>query len=171
MKLLHRHFIFSICFVLTQSTFAQSLTIRLTDTSNSPVIGATLRLIERTDSTKRSFNVTDTSGSAKFNIKYEKQYRLEATSIGFKPLQKNLSPIANATVFTFLMEADKRTLNEVVVTAPKPLMIQEDDKTVVDPEPIAATSTNAMEIMEKIPGFLWIRMAIFTSIAPRPPRF
>ncbi|AXE16738.1 TonB-dependent receptor [Runella rosea] len=152
MKLLHRHFIFFICFVLTQSTFAQSLTIRLTDTSNSPVIGATLRLIERADSTKRLFNVTDTSGLAKFNIKYEKQYRLEATSIGFQTLQKNLSPTPNTAVFTFVMEADKRTLNEVVVTAPKPLMIQEDDKTVVDPEPIAATSTNAMEIMEKIPG-------------------
>jgi hypothetical protein len=31
-------------------------------------------------------------------------------------------------------------------------MRQEDDKTIVDPENLAASSTNAYEIMEKIPG-------------------
>ncbi|WP_428660246.1 outer membrane beta-barrel protein [Runella sp.] len=152
MKISRLHFILFICFVLTHSAFSQTLTIRLTDTSNNPVIGATLRLTERADSTKRLFNVADTSGLAKFSIKSEKQYLLEATSIGFKTLRKSLSPTGGSNAFTFVMEADKRTLNEVVVTAPKPLMLQEDDKTIVDPEPLAATSTNAMEILEKIPG-------------------
>ena len=31
-------------------------------------------------------------------------------------------------------------------------MRQEDDKTIVDPEPLANTSTNALEVMEKTPG-------------------
>lgn len=152
MKLSTLHFIFFCCFILTRSSVAQTLTIRLTDTSNSPVIGATLRLSERADSTKRQFSVADTSGLAKFTVKAEKQYVLEATSIGYKPLRKSLSLTDGKTTLAFVMEADKRTLNEVVITAPKPLMTQEDDKTVVDPEPIAATSTNAMEIIEKIPG-------------------
>jgi hypothetical protein len=43
-------------------------------------------------------------------------------------------------------------LKEVVVTSTKPLIRQEDDKSVVDPEPLAAASTNAYETMEKIPG-------------------
>lgn len=144
-------FLFS--FVSTFS-FAQTkfITIRLTDAANNPVIGATLRLSERADSTKKLYNIADTSGVAKFSIIYEKQYALEASSIGFKTLKKEISPTTGLTPFVFVMEADKRTLNEVVVTAPKPLMRQEDDKTVVDPEPIAAISTSAMEIMEKIPG-------------------
>lgn len=152
MKISHHHFILFFCFVLTHSAYAQTLTIRLTDTANAPVIGATLRLTERADSTKRLFGVADTSGLAKFTLNPDRQYLLEATSIGFKPLRKSLSLTDSKSTFTFVMEADRRTLNEVVVTAPKPLMTQEDDKTVVDPEPIAATSTNAMEIIEKIPG-------------------
>lgn len=40
----------------------------------------------------------------------------------------------------------------VVVTARKPLMRQEDDKTIVDPENLATSSTNAYEVIEKIPG-------------------
>ncbi len=152
MKLSHLHFILFLCFVLSHSIVAQTFSIQLTDAAKAPVIGATLRLFERADSTKRQFGIADTAGIAKFNINPEKQYLLEATSIGFKPLRKNITPSSSPTVLTFVMEADKRTLNEVVVTAPRPLMTQEDDKTVVDPEPIAATSTNAMEIMEKIPG-------------------
>jgi len=145
--------LFFFSFVSTFS-FAQtkSITIRLTDAANNPVIGATLRLAERVDSTKKLYNIADTSGTAKFSIVYEKQYILEASSIGFKTLKKGISPTNSLISFVFVMEADKRTLNEVVVTAPKPLMRQEDDKTIVDPEPIAAISTSAMEIMEKIPG-------------------
>lgn len=144
---------FSLSF-LSIFSFAQtkSITIRLTDANNNPIIGATLRLAEQVDSTKKLYNIADTSGIAKFSIIHEKQYVLEASSIGFKTFKKGILPTNNLTSFTFIMEADKRTLNEVVVTAPKPLMQQEDDKTVVDPEPIAATSTSAMEIMEKIPG-------------------
>ncbi|MES2881675.1 MAG: TonB-dependent receptor, partial [Bacteroidota bacterium] len=50
------------------------------------------------------------------------------------------------------MQPDSKKLNEVVVTASRPLMRQEDDKTIVDPESLAATSTNAYEILEKVPG-------------------
>ena len=45
-------------------------------------------------------------------------------------------------------------LNEVVVKSSKPLIRQEDDKSVVDPEPLAASSTNAFETIEKTPGII-----------------
>ncbi|MCA0233443.1 MAG: outer membrane beta-barrel protein [Bacteroidetes bacterium] len=131
---------------------AQNLQIRLQDGSKAAVIGATLRLADRADSTKKMYAVADTAGTAQFKVTFGKQYLLEVTSIGFKPFRKLLSPTENQSSFTFLMEADKTTLNEVVVTAPKPLIQQEDDKTIVDPEPLANSSTSAMEVMEKIPG-------------------
>jgi hypothetical protein len=40
----------------------------------------------------------------------------------------------------------------VVVKSTKALIRQEDDKSVVDPEPLAASSTNAYETVEKVPG-------------------
>jgi iron complex outermembrane recepter protein len=146
------HLITFILFVNAYFVSAQTITVRLTDASSNPVIGATIRLTDRADSTKRQFAVADTVGVGKFMVVWGKQYTLEATSVGFKTLKKGVSPTVSLTSFSFLMEADKRTLNEVVVTAPKPLMKQEDDKTIVDPEPIANISTSAMEIMEKIPG-------------------
>jgi iron complex outermembrane receptor protein len=55
------------------------------------------------------------------------------------------------------------TLGAVVVTATRPVMRQEDDKTIVEPENLAASSTNAYELIEKTPGPLsWTRTAIFT---------
>src|SRR5436190_10531833 len=54
--------------------------------------------------------------------------------------------------FSFELEAASKTMQGVTVTATRPLMTQEDDKTIVDPEPIAAASTNAYEILEKTPG-------------------
>jgi hypothetical protein len=43
-------------------------------------------------------------------------------------------------------------LGNVTVRSSTPLMRQEDDKTIIDPEPLAAASTNAYEIIEKTPG-------------------
>lgn len=40
----------------------------------------------------------------------------------------------------------------MVVRSTKALIRQEDDKSVVDPEPLAASSTNAFETVEKVPG-------------------
>ena len=51
------------------------------------------------------------------------------------------------------------SLSTVVVTATRPLTRQEDDKTIVDPEPIAAASTNAFEILKRLPASLLTRMA------------
>ena len=55
-------------------------------------------------------------------------------------------------VFSFTMEMSSASLKGVTVTSKAPLIKQEDDKTIVDLEPLAAASTNAYEILEKTPG-------------------
>jgi len=148
-----RNFLYSFLFCLPFSGLvAQTLQVRLQDATKMPVIGATLRLADRADTTKKWYAVADTAGVAQFKVAFDKQYVLVATSIGFKPVRKVVLPTAAQHSFLFVMEVDKTTLNEVVVTAPKPLILQEDDKTVIDPEPVASSSTSAMEVMEKIPG-------------------
>ena len=42
--------------------------------------------------------------------------------------------------------------NTVTVVARKPIITQEDDKTIIDPEPLAQSATNAFEVLEKTPG-------------------
>src|SRR5439155_8995767 len=70
----------------------------------------------------------------------------------YRPFEKTIMIIAGQAVFTFSLESLSKTLNEVVVRSSKPLMRQEDDKTVVDPENLVASSTNGYEVIEKTPG-------------------
>lgn len=133
-------------------SLAQSipLRIRLQDRQAQPVVAATLRLTDPTDTTRHLYEITDTLGRATFQATTGKTYWLRATSVGFTPLQKVVQ--AGQKTLTFRMDAENIMLQGVSVTAAKPLVKQEDDKTIVDPEPIAATSTSAYEIMEKTPG-------------------
>src|SRR6218665_82594 len=135
-------------------SFSQTtpIIIQLTESNQSPIIGATIRIVNRTDTTKILNNTTDTLGIARFNLVANQQYTMTATSVGYKSLVKGINVTGKQTVLKFVMETDNQLLGAVVVTARKPLMQQEDDKTIVDPEPIANTSTSAYEIMEKIPG-------------------
>ncbi|PLK46395.1 outer membrane beta-barrel protein [Emticicia sp. TH156] len=144
----------SIFIFLPAFVFSQTLPVRiqLTESNQSPVIGATIKIVNRADSTKVLNATTDTLGIARFSLQVGRQYTLLATSIGYKAVQKGISVSDKQSSFKFVMEADNQLLGDVVVTARKPLMQQEDDKTVVDPEPIANTSTSAYEVMEKIPG-------------------
>ncbi|WP_337043292.1 TonB-dependent receptor domain-containing protein [Emticicia sp. 17c] len=147
------YFLHIFCFYSVFS-FSQTLpvSIQLTESNQSPVIGATIRLVNRADTTKVLNSTTDTLGIARFNLAQNAQYAMTATSIGYKSLVKGIVANTKQQLFKFVMEPDNQVLGDVVVTARKPLMQQEDDKTIVDPEPIANTSTSAYEIMEKIPG-------------------
>lgn len=139
---------------LSQSLKAQTIPfrIRVQETNRQSIVGATLQLTDRTDTTRRLYAITDSIGTASFQVKSSGNYLLLATSVGFKPIRRVVQPAANRATLTLVMEQDNVLLQGVSVTAAKPLVSQEDDKTIVDPEPIAATSTSAYEIMEKTPG-------------------
>ncbi len=139
--------------LIAQNIFAQtlSLSVRLLDNSKKPVIGASVRLINKADSSKVQYSICDTTGVAKFITKTG-QYQLKASSIGYKNLERPLTINSKSNSFEFIMQEDANALGTVTVVAQKPLVSQEDDKIIIDPEPIASSSTSAYEIMEKTPG-------------------
>lgn len=140
-------------FLITNISFAQTfpVNIRLIDTNKMPIIGANLKLVSRADSTKFLYNFSDTLGNVKLIAKLG-QYTIKATSIGYKNFEKSISVNAQNKTFEFTMQEDANALGAVTVVGQKPLISQEEDKTIIDPEPIAESSTSAYEIMEKIPG-------------------
>lgn len=129
-----------------------SITIELLETDKTPVVGATLKLNDRADTSNIRFAISDLAGQASFEASIGHQYWLEASYIGMTPLQKGLKVTKSTTVYRFLMAEDATALEGVTIKAQKPLLRQENDMTIVDPEPIANTSTSAYEIMEKTPG-------------------
>lgn len=126
------------------------VSVQLQDKNKSPLIGVSTVLVNLTDSTQKQFAISDTLGMAFFKVVPANKYGLMATSIGYRTLNKVVNFKQKSIVF--MLEEDTKQLADVTITARKPLMQQEEDKTIVDPEPIAATSTSAFEIIEKTPG-------------------
>lgn len=133
---------------------AQDLNVSLkaVNKKSEPVPFVNFIIINRSDTLKRWEKIADTSGVVRLSLQKDIQYIVRITSVNYQPLEKGITVNAGHRVFSFTLEALPKTLGEVVVTTRKPLMRQEDDKTIVDPENLAASSTNAYEIIEKTPG-------------------
>jgi iron complex outermembrane recepter protein len=126
--------------------------LKLLNEQHEPVSFVTVTVTDASDSLQKNLKLTDGSGSVVFQLQQRRHYTIHCAPAGFQPLEKNITVQGAAPVFTFTLTAVSKTMKGIVVTATKPLMRQEDDKTIVDPENLAAMSTNAFEILEKIPG-------------------
>jgi iron complex outermembrane recepter protein len=143
--------LWAVVFSMTASAQQEvTVVIKLANKKNAPVPFASITVVDRGDSTRQLTQTADSSGKASFSLQTGGQYLATATAVGYRPLTKGI--VAKQQTFAFVMEEESTTLKGVVVTARKPLMRQEDDKTIIDPENLAASSTNAYEILEKTPG-------------------
>ncbi len=128
-----------------------AVTIKIINQKKEPVAFASVTIINRTDSLQQQ-QAADSNGVTKFNLIKNGQYSVKITSINYQPIEKGISVTGSKTSFTFAAEPLGKTLEAVVVTSKKPLMKQEDDKLIVDPENLVASSTNGFEVIEKTPG-------------------
>lgn len=127
-------------------SYAQLYTFSVTD-GTAPVPGATLLL----QLEGKSFaGATDTNGIAKISLRENVRYKIRVSAVGFETLEEEI--VTHKSEFKITLKASNTRLAEVSVTARKPLITHEDDKAVVDPEPLVQSSTNAMEVLEKTPG-------------------
>lgn len=146
--------LFCFSLLLSAFVFAQDVPVKFTVVgSKGEAIGAaTVTVTAAVDTTARQTAMADSAGRVVLRLQPNSLYSVGATSVNYEPLQKNITVKGDASSFRLTMQPASKALNAVVVTARRPLIRQEDDKTIVDPEPIAAVSTNAYEIMEKTPG-------------------
>lgn len=142
------------CFLLlVQASYAQTtaVSLKIVNQKGEPVPSATVVIWPVADSLATQSKISDSAGQAVFQLG-QNLYAVRITSVEYAPLEKTVSVRPDANSFRLMMQPHTTSLNSVVVTARRPLMRQEDDKTIVDPEPLANASTNAYEIMEKTPG-------------------
>ena len=144
-------FIFFVFIVLPCSSQINS-TIRILNSKKVPVPFATISLMQLGDSVHKQEKVSDSSGKSIFLLQLNKQYQVTVSSVNYAPLMKGIVIKAGQTSINLTLENSSKALKGVVVTATRPVMRQEDDKTIVDPETLALSSTNAYEILEKTPG-------------------
>ena len=117
-----------------------------------PVPFASVILINRLDSMQISKGVADSNGVAKLNLAKVGQYTVRISSINYQAIEKGIAVTNNQASFSFTAEPLGKTLETAVVTSKKPLMKQEDDKLIVDPQNLVDASTSGYEVIEKTPG-------------------
>lgn len=131
-----------------------SVRIKVTGNKNELIPFSSVTITSGEDSTKHLSTITDETAVAPFDLEAPGQYHLSITAINYKPLSKSIMVTDSSYEFVVKMEPSAATLNEIVIQAAKPLMRQEDDKTIIDPESLAAASTSGYEVLEKTPGIL-----------------
>lgn len=144
---------FLIAFIVTPviANAQQTLvTFKIINAKKEPVSYASVSVTAVNDSSRNFHFVCDSSGVIRFTLPFD-QYRITVSSVNYAPLEKGITVNTDKPVFTFTTQF-ARSLQHVIVTASRPLMRQEDDKTIVDPENLIASSINAYEILEKTPG-------------------
>ncbi|MEO5562189.1 MAG: outer membrane beta-barrel protein [Chitinophagaceae bacterium] len=142
------------CLLAFSSLSAQDIdvTIKVVTQKNVPVSSTSITVTDRIDSLQKFTQVADSNGIASFRLINGHQYGVNISSVNYQPIEKGINLSGGKTHFTFVAESLSKTLGGVVVTSKRPLMRQEDDKTIVDPESLAATSTSGFEVIEKTPG-------------------
>jgi Outer membrane protein beta-barrel family/TonB-dependent Receptor Plug Domain len=143
-------FVFILLYTQLQAQEAD-VTFKIMNQKREPVSFAYVTAINRADTLQALKKTADSLGLVVFKLS-NGQYLIKISSVNYQPVEKEITVSDNQTFFNFTIEPLPKTLGNVVVTSQKSLMKQEDDKTVIDPENLAAASTNAYEILEKTPG-------------------
>lgn len=112
---------------------------------------ATLQLFRLPDSVLINTQISAADGN-KFTVRPFSKYLLKVSAIGFNSVEKPISIINKPLNVSVELKKKIKGLDEVVLVARKQLMKQEDDKTIVDAEVLANSSSNAYEVLEKTPG-------------------
>ena len=151
---MNRLLLICFCLFLAAYSSAQDVPVKMivVGTKGEPIGAATVIVIPASDSNARQTKMADTAGVAVFQLQQNGLYKVQVSSVNYEPVEKNITVKGDAPSFRFVVQPLSKSMSSVVVTARRPLIRQEDDKTIVDPEPLANISTNAYEIMEKTPG-------------------
>lgn len=126
--------------------------LQIINQKKEPVSFATVVVTDRFDSIKTQTGTTDKNGSASFTLTENQQYIIKVTAIDYQPIEKGIIVSTTDSLFVFEAEPAGKTLEEAVVVSRKPIIRQEDDKTIVDAETLAEASTSGYEVIEKTPG-------------------
>jgi hypothetical protein len=149
--------LFSIVFVCQLQAQTAQVHIKISDKGGKPFSLAVVMYYEKTK-LKEGFNAqkavkatSDSLGVLHLKLDTTKSYFFRTSWVGYQITDTTFN-FSNTKEQVIVLKESNAMLNQVVVKSSKPLIRQEDDKSVVDPEPLAASSTNAYETVEKTPG-------------------
>ncbi|MBD0295582.1 MAG: TonB-dependent receptor, partial [Flavisolibacter sp.] len=136
---------------------AQQISGIAKDENGSPLNGATVNLLKAADSSITKLALTKADGSYYFTGIREGNYKVLVTYVGYKPASSSKFPFSSSDVTVPELRLSKITgnMNNVTLTARKPMVEVKADKTILNVEgTINAVGSNALELLRKSPGVL-----------------
>lgn len=151
--------LFAFFFALTFATlsFAQTGKIngRVVAADGKAMEFVTVTLHRAKDTALVKGAITDATGNYEFDLLKNGQYLVVAQQVGLKKATSTPLSISDnsLTVNDLKLIEDSQTLKAVTITAQKPFIEQQIDKTVVNVEnSIVSAGSTALEVLEKSPG-------------------
>ena len=127
------------------------LTMEISSDKKEKISGASLRLLLLPDSSKWFSKAVGTKET--ISVETGQQYLLQLTSQGYDNIDTVFTVTSELSVIRLQLHTKVSNMEQVVVVSSKrPLMREEDDKTIVDASALTTSSTNAFEVVEKTPG-------------------
>ena len=141
-----------ILFFSCLQSLAQTTKLHLVvvDNNKEKIPNATGSLYQLPDTILR--NKMLINGAVSFNVQANTNYVLKLTATGFQDIIRTITIPDSSVLVSIEMQNKINNLSNVTIVSKKPLIKQEDDKTIVDAEVLANSSTNAYEVLEKTPG-------------------
>ena len=149
---------------LSYHAFAQNGTGQISgevrDLQNKPLGGTTVVLNYESDTTIQTNRVADANGAFAFTRLPKGYYRVTCTHIGFGPYKLSHLLIDDThqnigLPAIILQPSGNHVLNDVIITAKKPLIGQKIDRTVVNVDAmISVAGSNILDALSKSPGVI-----------------
>lgn len=152
-----RIFILSLLLLAAISSFSQTITGRVNDAQQAPVLSATVSLLRAADSSVVKLEISKAGGLYSFAAVQPGRYLVKATLAGHQPAYSPsfLSDTAGVNVADLVMKKAVTEMKGVVVSTVKPLVEIKADKTIVNVEgTINATGSDMLELLRKSPGVM-----------------
>lgn len=140
--------------LFAKATAAQNstrLTVNITSPKKDSLLNVSIQLYLLPDTSLISSQLHKTGGNVFAATPFSK-YLVRISSVNFETAEKTVSVTDKPVSISIPVKRKTSTLQNVTVVAKKPLIKQEDDKSVIDATVLANSSTNAYEVLEKTPG-------------------
>ena len=141
-----------IAFCMELVSFGQDLIIKIQDGEKEPLPGAVVQLA--LPSMEKIIQAADNAGIVSVSNLNPGKYGLKITFVGFQPLDTVITVKSGRNEYVFVLSEESFAISEIVVSARRPMIKQEEDKMIIDIESVASISTNTLEVLESTPGLI-----------------
>ncbi len=134
--------------------FAQSvvdLTIHLASEQKDTVTETSIQLYRLPDSLFISSQLYKPGGN-RFTLNTYKKYLVRISSVNFQTAERVVTSTGKPITLAISLKRKTTDLQQVTIISKKPVIRQEDDKSIIDATALSNSSTNAYEVLEKTPG-------------------